>query len=65
MMMLTRFWGRVTGEPNVRGVGADRIDFAGGWSGAMPVMEFVREVCAATSPDLPLSRSEIGVGRLE
>ena len=55
----------MTGEPNVRGVGADRIDFAGGWSGAMPVMEFVQEVCAATSPDLPLSRSEIGVGRLE
>ena len=36
-------WERVTGEPDVRGVGADRIDFAGGWNVTVAVMEFVRE----------------------
>ena len=36
-------WERVTGEPDVRGVGAGRIDFAGGWNVTVAVMEFVRE----------------------
>ena len=36
-------WERVTGEPDLRGVGADRIDFAGGWNVTVAVMEFVRE----------------------
>jgi hypothetical protein len=36
-------WDRVTGEPDVRGVEADRIDFAGGWNVSSAVMEFVRE----------------------
>jgi hypothetical protein len=39
---------RVTGEPDVRGVGADRIGFVlgqwhGGWNVTVAVMEFVRE----------------------
>ena len=36
-------WERVTGEPDVRGVEAGRIDFAGGWNVTVAVMEFVRE----------------------
>ncbi len=36
-------WERVTSEPDVRGVGADRIEFAGGWNVTVAVMEFVRE----------------------
>jgi hypothetical protein len=36
-------WERVTGEPDVRGVDAARIDFAGGWNVTVAVMEFVRE----------------------
>ena len=36
-------WERVTGEPQVRGVEAVRIDFAGGWNVTVAVMEFVRE----------------------
>ena len=36
-------WERVTGEPDVRGVEAERIDFAGGWNVSAAVMEFVRE----------------------
>ena len=36
-------WERVTGEPQVRGVEAVRIDFAGGWNVTVGVMEFVRE----------------------
>ena len=36
-------WERVTSESDVRGVGADRIDFAGGWNVTVSVMEFVRE----------------------
>jgi hypothetical protein len=36
-------WERVTGEPDVRGVEAARIDFAGGWNVTVAVMEFVRE----------------------
>ena len=36
-------WERVTGEPDVRGVEASRIDFAGGWNVTVAVMEFVRE----------------------
>jgi hypothetical protein len=36
-------WERVTGEPDVHGVEADRIDFAGGWNVTVAVMEFVRE----------------------
>ena len=36
-------WERVTGEPDVRGVDAVRIDFAGGWNVTVAVMEFVRE----------------------
>jgi hypothetical protein len=36
-------WERETSEPDVRGVGADRIDFAGGWNVTVAVMEFVRE----------------------
>jgi hypothetical protein len=36
-------WEWVTGEPDVRGVEAGRIDFAGGWNVTVAVMEFVRE----------------------
>ena len=36
-------WERVTGEPDVRGVEAGRIDFADGWNVTVAVMEFVRE----------------------
>ena len=36
-------WERVTDEVDVRWVGADRIDFAGGWNVTVAVMEFVRE----------------------
>jgi len=36
-------WDRVTDDEDVRGVGADRIDVAGGWNVTVPVMEFVRE----------------------
>lgn len=36
-------WERVTGEPDVRGVGAGRFDFAGGWNVTVAVMEIVRE----------------------
>src|SRR5271165_2215851 len=36
-------WERETSEPDVRGVGADRIDFAGGWNVTVAVMEFVQE----------------------
>jgi len=36
-------WERVNGEPDVRGVEAGRIDFAGGWNVTVAVMEFVRE----------------------
>jgi hypothetical protein len=36
-------WDRVTGEPDVRGVEAPQIDFAGGWNVTVAVMEFVRE----------------------
>jgi hypothetical protein len=36
-------WERMTGEPDVRGVDAVRIDFAGGWNVTVAVMEFVRE----------------------
>ena len=36
-------WERVTGEPEVRGVGADRIDFAGGWNVMVAAMDLVRE----------------------
>jgi hypothetical protein len=36
-------WERVIGEPDVRGVEAGRIDFAGGWNVTVAVMEFVRE----------------------
>src|SRR5467141_3508358 len=41
-------WERVTGEPDLRGVGADRIgwvlgQFQGGWNVTVAVMEFVRE----------------------
>lgn len=36
-------WVRVTGDWDVRGVEAGRIDFAGGWNVTVSVMEFVRE----------------------
>ena len=36
-------WERVTGEPDVRGVEAGRIDFADGWNVTVAVMEFVQE----------------------
>jgi hypothetical protein len=36
-------WERVTGERDVRGVVAVRIDFVGGWNVSAAVMEFVRE----------------------
>jgi hypothetical protein len=36
-------WERVTGERDLRGVGAARTDFAGGWNVTVAVIEFVRE----------------------
>jgi hypothetical protein len=36
-------WERVTGEPDVRGAGAARIDFAGSWNVTVAVTEFARE----------------------
>jgi hypothetical protein len=36
-------WERVTDEFDVRWVGAERIDLAGGWNVTVAVMEFVRE----------------------
>ena len=36
-------WERITGDWDVCGVEAGRIDFAGGWNVTVAVMEFVRE----------------------
>lgn len=36
-------WERITGDWDVRGVEAGRIDFASGWNVTVAVMEFVRE----------------------
>lgn len=58
-------WERVTDEPDVRGVAADLIGFAGGWNVTVAVLEFVREGALESELRRRIAAALLAVGGVE